>query len=342
MKSLRDNLAYRSFITDRNRALEQILDNYLSQIDRILDGLKIRVSEIVTAPFHSQSAIAGRIDHEIRNLIPRITNIFYEMRSDTYLLSYAGEAEAIGRATSSRMKVRLDRAQIERRFLKSTPSGGEIGRRVELALMRLKHRILDAVALSHTLEENVSELLLRVQRAFPSTRKLSRPPKKLPRLREARTPTTKPSLTTGIIDDAAWQDLVDGYTGVADRPRGPEDVTTKEGEERYTWEIEQELTQDFVEEVRSGQHDAAKENGITDFVWVAIVDDRTDECCLWRDGLTTTEIKQRLRSDKRGDECQVEVPPAHFNCRCDLGPITDKEGSEPKEDLGDFETWLTS
>ena len=110
---------------------------------------------------------------------------------------------------------------------------------------------------------------------------------------------------------------------------------------RYSWEVEQDLVYDFVKSVRKGEIDAAKENGYNEFVWIAIVDKRTDVCCLWRDGLTTKEIEKQLKGRSKKERCNDAVtPPAHPNCRCRLAPVTDALPSKPIKDLGDFETWL--
>jgi len=114
-----------------------------------------------------------------------------------------------------------------------------------------------------------------------------------------------------------------------------------EGDKVYHWEIEQDVTQDFVEQVRSGQIEAANKNGIDDFVWIAILDDKTDECCEWRSGLLTSEIEARLKDDMADDDCQATVPPAHFNCRCTLAPASqDLEAVDNTDTEREFDEWL--
>ena len=120
---------------------------------------------------------------------------------------------------------------------------------------------------------------------------------------------------------------------------------TAEGEEYYAWEYERDITNDFVYAVREGAIEAAKENGITDFVWIAVVDDKTDACCLWRDGLLTSEIEAKLKEHESEDEdCNLGgsglVPPLHFNCRCSLAPATDAIPQKPEVDYASFDKWL--
>jgi hypothetical protein len=117
-----------------------------------------------------------------------------------------------------------------------------------------------------------------------------------------------------------------------------------EGDKIYGWELEQQLTHDFVKSVRDGQIDAANVNGINEFIWIAIIDQRTCElCCEWRSGLTTSEIEKTLADNPELKEhCDVVVPPAHFNCRCGIAPVaidletTDIQTTDAKE----FDDWL--
>jgi hypothetical protein len=131
--------------------------------------------------------------------------------------------------------------------------------------------------------------------------------------------------------------------------RGPDDqtlfydVTTGEEKERYTWEVEQELTEDFVQSVRSGEQEAAKAQGINDFMWIAILDKATDECCALRDGHSSSEIEDMLDQGKLDSEdCDAIVAPGHFNCRCQSAPMTDDLPERVEIDYGSFDDWLGS
>ena len=150
------------------------------------------------------------------------------------------------------------------------------------------------------------------------------------------------SLLGGHIEQSAWEKLVSDYVSEEIFPRGPLDIISSPGvTDAYAWELEKEVTQLFVDQVRRGEHEAAKDNGIPDFIWISVIDNVTDECCKWRDGLTVTEIETQLKGKHSNDKCQTIVPPAHFNCRCALAPLTDDLPSSPPPDLGDFEDWLS-
>jgi hypothetical protein len=170
-------------------------------------------------------------------------------------------------------------------------------------------------------------------------------------LKEAAAPSGAVTFSTGVIDPATWSDVIDDYfEQEIPGPRGPYDKMVffnvgdagdVEFTERYEWELEQEMTQDFVEQVRSGQVDAANENGIEDFMWIAVIDRDTDECCSDRDGLSSGEIEAQLSSGELDpDECDATVPPGHFNCRCAPAPISNDLPEESPPDFGSFNDWL--
>ena len=116
-----------------------------------------------------------------------------------------------------------------------------------------------------------------------------------------------------------------------------------EDDKIYGWEMEQQLTHDFVTSVREGQIDAANENGITEFIWIAVLDDRTCEnCCEWRSGLLTSEIEKELDGNEfLRDHCDVSTPPAHFNCRCGIAPVAIDVATVDKPEITkEFDAWL--
>jgi hypothetical protein len=168
----------------------------------------------------------------------------------------------------------------------------------------------------------------------------------------------KTDIAIDHIDENAWADMVDAYKDeYIPKWRAPEYIVdipvtdptmTATGEEVwYAWEFERDLTNEFVKSVRDGQVDGANQAGITDFVWVAIIDSATDACCRWRDGLLISEIEKQLDEHKDDDEeCDLDddglTPPLHFSCRCTLAPATDNIPDKPNADTKDFEEWLST
>lgn len=376
---------YRTFINGRNLALEEILQKYLSRIDQIMRGLQLSAEEIALGLLGYQSRYGKdetmeRLEIRLRGLFnyaaTKIVEEHERLRRSTYTLAYTGEIEALSRALNEPQKAALTRDKVNAEVIVDMPGGGDVDSRIRYFLQKLRRKVIDAINLGLLKDEKPPEMADRIRSAFPRQKKVKRPKKQLkgPKLKEAKEkpkkkmpdfdsvfefaktllpPTRKDpkvAMTTGFIDDSAWQDLVNDYLAKEISPlRGPDDIlslqikspTTGKLEQvdRYVWELEKEITQDFVDRVRKGQVDAANDNGIKDFVWIAILDSDTDECCRWRDGKTTSEIKKLLRGSKSGDPCKATVPPAHFFCRCDIAPITG-DLPDKTEQLGDFETWL--
>ena len=339
---------YRSFAKARNRALEELLQKQKIRHAAILrDLIDAVIGMAVHYHFdHDNRILAERLKMVFDTAAMRTAHTYYRYRRMFYLLARVGEAEAIARALGTTLRVDASQAALAAAINKPAPSGGPLIGRIRYSFNKLRRRVEGAIERAALTEKPIE---LAVLDAFPTLKRVKKAQKanKAPALREAdiRKTGVNKSVSNDIIDDEAWNDLVDEYRNeFLPLDRGPEGVTKIEfGQtpyEIYDWELERELTEDFVGMVRSGQIDAGGDNGITDFVWIAIVDDKTDECCLWRDGLTTSEIEEKLKTTHSDDECDTSVPPAHFNCRCDLGPVTEALPKEGPLELGDFDTWL--
>lgn len=165
-------------------------------------------------------------------------------------------------------------------------------------------------------------------------------------LKEAK--KKKPDLSSTLIDDATWDNILKGYKEDYQTPHNPRDfiVGGKLQDELddalvYSWEVDQDLTDEFMRQVNDSQEAAFEKAGLTKFVWIAVLDNRTcQECCVWRDGLTIEEIEAALKSGRKGDKCQSLKPPAHPNCRCTLAPAFDNLPERPNSNLKEFEEWL--
>lgn len=370
--ALNQSPRYRAFVTGRDQALEAILDKYLRAQDRLLTFLRTKVIE--TASHMGMHGLTLEHHRQTRELFEkRITPFFTvcqaesvslmkQLRSSTYTLTKAGEAEAIARALGKPCKYSIHQNQLGALMAKDTPSGGEIAARVELSYSRLKHDVLEAFQLSQTLESPLPDLIARVKAAFPKSRPLKKPPNALRSIREASSDDSeinrhnlgRVGLSTGTFDQDTWDQMLGDYTSdeLPDSVyrRGPNDKllyfsVDDEGQvdmtQRYEWEVENEMTEDFVSSVRAGEIDAANENGISDFMWLAVIDAKTDDCCALRDGLSSNEIEAKLESgDMDSDECDAITPPAHFNCRCRPVPMSDDIPAETPPDFGSFDDWL--
>lgn len=303
------------------------------------------------------SGFLRSIDLEVQTEFARaqqiVGGLFIRLKMFAYTLALTGEAEAISQARDRTGKYSATKdAAIEAAI--TNAFGENIGERIQLAFDRLRRRILDAVQLSRIQRLNAADTLEKVDRALPSGTWVKRPRRVLKPVREAdvtaikktiaavRTPVGPVDVAQGFVDDEVWENTVDFYLREfvpTYQFRGPD----PEADYQYSgWELERDLTHEFVDSVRSGQNEAARQNGIVDFQWIAIVDDKTDTCCLWRDGLTTKEIERELRGKHSDDECDTSVPPAHYNCRCTIAPMLDTMPEIPESNAKEFEEWLNT
>lgn len=354
-KSLAHNPSYRNFVTERDRALEVLLLNAQLKITDLMNAALNQITEKLAAKLamtrhsvllrHEIDAADRVIDQALAVSFPAILHVQMDLERKAKLLAHASETEAIGRALRKPKEFRIATKQHDYNEMQD-----RIGSNA-LALDRLRRKILDAYQSARTEGLDVSEGLDRIKRAYPKLKKFKRGPKTLKPIsafQEADDSVNpKEPYSFGIMDEETWNELVDEYKNAyLPKTRGPDsvfDVPDENGTltEYYGWEIEQNMNDDFVRAVRDGQNDAAAEQGITDMVWLAVLDSSTDECCIWRDGLTSAEIEDRLNSDKAGDECDALVPPAHFGCRCSQAPITDETPSDAPYNPDSFENWLT-
>lgn len=165
---------------------------------------------------------------------------------------------------------------------------------------------------------------------------------------------TSAEATDLLSEDARayWDDLLNAYKDeyvpkwrapeyVIDIPIIDPSVQMDGSEVWYAWEFERDMTNEFVKSVREGQIESANENGITDFVWIAIIDSATcDDCCgdygcRDFDGLLISEIEKMTGGG-------TTAAPAHFNCRCTLAPATENIPDKPDDGSAEFEQWLES
>lgn len=355
--NLSNSLAYRKFTRQRDDALETLHLRFLSetsdQMRKVFHDVAAFVYRIYAqhkaGGFSHLKLMVNYIDQQIESDFQKLEVALIAMakvhRRDTYILSHVGESEAIGRGLG--VQARFNPNQHLRKIMdQPSPAGGTLEKRFHFILSELRRRLVQSVHKSAITEVEPEEMLKSLVKKFPKERALPAKRKTLKKVTMTEAESKDPTFSSGFIDDQEWDSIVNKYLNdYIPTFRGPDAVLEMKGktptkDDYYAWQLEQELTQDFVYQVRLGQIDAAKENGIEDFIWIAIVDDKTDDCCLWRDGLTSEEIEKELKK-RKNDVCQSVVPPAHYNCRCTLAPATEKT-INTKIDVGakDFETWL--
>ena len=370
---------YKKFRLERDAALERIHNRAQLEINDILRGLLARAIEIIAYRYSqilpesllTQSARAQifaldlSLDTAFTHGVKDMIRVIQRMKAASYALSVVGEGEALGRAMGKPAKANVPQGTAQA-HAEETFSGESLNSRVTYALSNIRRDIMGAIEQARVLGENTQECLERVRKAMPSYRLVKRPKKALTKVKEAKvkapgqdfsrfeigTKDEPVSFSMGFIDPDVWDDIVEDameeylpkvrVDGALIDPRSPKTDALFEDEQRYSWEIENEVTNEFVHGVRSGQNETARQNGITDMMWIAISDDKTDECCAWRDGLSSAQIEEKLNTTHKDDECRVIVPPAHFNCRCDIAPILEGMPEAPKSELPEFTEWLMS
>lgn len=324
------------------------------RLTHVLQIVSHRYSQIPPTDFFTNGArsvisqIDSQIDASFHELTRQIAIEFIKLRRFAYTLAATGETEAIARATDAYKQFRMTTDHLIKVKSRKTSEDQDLLERISLGLSRVKRNVMDAIEVARVNEDSPHAALQRVEKSFPKSYKVKKPPRTLRTLKEAAQKDIVKKMSASFVDEDDWRDMVDDYL------KGPQFLSQRFYNEEptlytdsevalkgYNWAIEQELTHDFVDKVRQGQIDAANDNGISDFVWIAILDDRTDPCCEWRSGLTSSEIEAELEDKHADDDCDAIVPPAHFNCRCDLAPVGDLP-ERVETDFGEFSDWITS
>lgn len=355
---------YRQFVDDRDRALERIhqhaqmdiaqhMKDFFEQTEMVVSYLSLRNSSSLINFQHNSSALEQGMVQNLKLIFGSILGRIHRMRQAVYILTYASEAEAIGQATQLKAHTTITSQDIHETVHAPTLSGDALDKRVWFNLMNLKAKILRAYELAMIQELSPEETLQKVSDSFPPLQVYTRAPRALKKAREAsynllddENGNSKADFSNTILSDSDWDMMVDAYKNTelpASRFEPGSAFDDETGTFKYNWELEQELTDDFVNQVRNGQVNAANDLGIEEFVWIAVIDDKTcDECCLPRNGKTTGEIQEMLDNGELDeDACDAEVPPAHPHCRCNIGPVASTDEVQGA-DFKAFGEWLNS
>ena len=355
------SVRYRSFVLERDRVLERLL--LKSQL-RISDLLRRTITQVLTlssnnyerlihTPSHS-TMLNHNINHLFMKLGDEITSEYQTLRRKVHVFTMAATTEGMARAMGKKMNYKVDAQRVYHHMTKDAASGGDLRLKIQHYTRRLANKVGEAITLGAVNGDDKEVFLQRIYRAFPKPQRVSSKRILKPAVvREADQRKIAQRMSFGFVTDEEWQSIVDDYkSDFIPEWRGPEyefpvdpsgPVYTKaDGEEvTYAWEVERDLTHDFVQGVRDGTNEAAAAQGITDMMWIAVLDNTTCDDCCWNfgcsdfDGLSLTEIEKLTKGE-------VTSCPAHFNCRCDLAPMTDDMPEAPPPPIGDFDEWLNS
>lgn len=362
--TLLDSSEYKKFTRDRNHALENIHLNAQLDISRLLYEALDSVTGFISHMALTQEVSLNHLSYLSRQLDSYIEMKFaplaallerriLKMRRATFVLTYLAELEAIARATRKTKSMNsMDfKQKIHTQVNQETILGQEWSKRIYVTLQSQKYKIVSAFQRAITREESPIEIVGSVKKSYPPIQSYRKPPRALKKVKEA---AKKPGeddgnefdFYAGLTNDEDWDLAVQAYRDTELPPSRFDSTPTYDpeaGYQRFSWEIEQELTDDFVKQVRDGQVEAATDLGIKDFVWVAVIDNKTcDTCCLPRNGKTVSEIESMLNTGELDeDECDAVSPPAHPYCRCDLAPVGSTDEVEGP-DWKSFDDWLNS
>lgn len=360
-----ESKAYTSFILERDKALERLYLNAQRKIDDELRATFTRVIEMIAYRYgtipkdqvktnrakYALTQIEASVNQEFGKTAHAIELIYKTLKRQAYLLASVGEAEAVSRATGKPTAVHINDHEL-RHLADKTSQGHDVSDRILHSLTVVSRNLMSSIEYARIRGENRDDLIPRLLRALPRTKRFKRARRALKQVTREAEPKKKefPVSVQAYIPEQEWQAMVADYADeYIPETRGPEyvyDMEPKDGigdelEERYGWDLERELANDFVSSVRSGQNETANQNGIVDFSVIAVIDSHTcDDCCdgvgcVDFDGKTTAEIEQMT------DGAQ-SAPPFHFNCRCTMAPMLDNMPELEQSNEEDFRSWLNS
>lgn len=350
-------MKYKQFTKERDYALEKIFNNFRKKILEIsgihfLGCLDISSSNYLSIYYSDISRLYNRqiidrikniINHNFDQMAVEISREIYKMNDIILNLSHTSEFEAVSRLKNKRNQT------INK--LKPKKSFDKIYSGVILSTSKTRNDFLISIERSYYNEDDPKEMKSRMRNAFPSTVKTKS--KTLKKVREANVYSSKEkSITSDTIDDESWNTIVDMYKSEyipKYRSVGKDGRFLKVDDETYAWEVEQEATRNFLEQVRDGQISAANKAGVDDFLWIAVQDHKTRFSHSQFDGLTSSEIKKNINTKWKGDERFDQdreyfgnglcVAPSGFNCRCRSVPYT-SDIDEKSNEFGSFDEWL--
>lgn len=371
MKSFNDSKTYRKFVNARDAALEKILRNSRSRIADDLNGCFNQVLQLIQSQYPHINAMfhpmpmKGRI-HYLEQKVGAIFEVWahkivhhmVQNRIKVYTIAYLGEIEALSQATQKKMVYTLSKHDLNWAYSEPFDNGQDMLQKVEMYFSRLRRSMMNDVEVSIAMDDSVEKALGRIINHLPKKRSLGqgRTLKKVPKtLQEAAKPQGD-LIDFNLVDQETWdqavKDYKEDYIPVNRSPDEVFDATNPFNDDPikadipsedafYGWEVEQDTTHDFVQQVRDGQNDAANENGIDDFIVIAIIDNHTcDECCGDNLGCANFNGKLVSKIDELTDG-EYDTPPYHFNCRCTMAPVTDDlEVYDASDTEKEFDEWL--
>lgn len=369
MLKLNNLKSYRGFVNERDKALEHILINAQLRIAEssteafidILNLVKINYDMIAVADSHTFNK--NRLDQFEQSLKATLTKLGFEifkhivdLRKKSYLLTYASEAQAVRQSVGVKFKAMLKKAELENKS-----EDTQILKKLSYELSQLRRKIIGALEFAVVSGDDTKTAMARVYKALPrqsvaGKRQALRKVKAREAIGYVFDIEKKGRNFSWEIDPYVWQLALDDYSelyiptdrspaalfDLSDPNTGVKLLDEVDPENRvWAWQIEKDVTNDFVKQVRDGQIQAAKDNGIDDFVVISVIDERTCESCCGEFGCADFNGKLVSEVEKMTDG-EFGAPSYHFNCRCTVAPASKELQTDEAESEKEFEEWLNS
>jgi hypothetical protein len=357
---------YKKFISERDQTLERfrIKMNYrLSlRIKEFFDeALNQAVLSYNTMGKHTWFTTASRhlifgLKSYFNSLVPHLTEdlsaiITYTINIVTKL-SYASGLEGIARMNGKLATIKDWRPEYDKSLFD----------KVSISVQALVNKINQEIERAYVGEEGSEELKMRLLKLLPETIMPKRVLKNIRAIeavdgRLVRGKTAGLSMTTDEMSDMEWNRVLREYMNREVLLDVPDELSRhfryyRPGEslpsykhpsdEYYNWQIEQQSTQVYLDSIKNGEEKAAADMGVKDLMWVSVLDEKTRPEHAAKDGLTSTEIANKLEHEWKDFDDKGTVAPSGFNCRCRSVPfIPEKDQIESKDIYKEWGSWLT-
>lgn len=347
MKKHKPSSQYFEFIKQRDQFLDRVHLLYRLRLSKAGDDFQ---NALIGLLFRAGSSplIYNLTKDVVNQYSGRIAKELVMMKLATRVVSYGAGLKGLDFTTRKPTRSRV----MNRDSLLKNWSNEDVMARVHVELQKIALRCVTEYESAIVRGEDKMGAITAAKRAFPKKIKIARAPRTANRLKEAKRPEDqtikntsqrRPVELTAFIDQDTWDTImaqIKDIDIVSDRSLAVK-YSDEYGNELYEWEIEKQAQQEFVDEVFSGDNEAMKSKGITDMVWQAVTDDKTDDCCAARDGMLVSEIRRYISTHGELGGCDGDVPPLHFNCRCRVYPVDDSmEDLRHEIDWQGFEDWL--
>lgn len=352
MKKL--NKTYVKFTNDRDKFLEQILLNVRKDNAKIFsrafyDVLKSGVYVFSHINDHNRfthfsteakDIFENEVKQRLRQAVYECDPQLKKMQKACYIVSYHTVTEVIARLKGERIEAKTD----------FTPDLNELNARMIAQTDKLAQKLTVEFQIASLKKETVEQFKERMKLKLPARKLYKKPPPEMKRLKEAvkidpdtgeEIEENPASAALDLESNEVWDEIISLYKS----DELPADRGSKEtlGEDEvYEWEVENEVAENFVDQIKDGEIDGAEEQGITDFIWIAVLDDKTREEHRLKHGLTSEEIAEKLDEEWDYFEDHSIVAPGGFGCRCRSAPYFKDLPDEPAIDYGDFNSWLNA